>query len=54
MTPRLSAEELEKLFDVGYYLRYVDDIFKSLGLTETQCKDILEKPERGQLAPRKL
>jgi adenylosuccinate lyase len=32
----LSPEELEALFDIQYYLRYVDDIFERLGLTGKQ------------------
>ena len=28
----LSPEELEELFDYGYYTRYVDDTFRRLGL----------------------
>ncbi len=32
----LSVAELEALFDYNYYLAHVDDIFKRLGLTETQ------------------
>ena len=35
----LPARELEKLFDYQYYLRYVDDIFHRLGLTESQWKN---------------
>jgi adenylosuccinate lyase len=30
--------ELEPLFDEKYYLRYMDDIFKRLGLTEAQWR----------------
>ncbi|MBI2849676.1 MAG: adenylosuccinate lyase [Chloroflexi bacterium] len=43
----LPAEELEPLFDYDYYLRYVDDIFQRLGLTENQWKDILNR-NRGE------
>ena len=39
VTAVLSESELEPLFDEQYYLRYVNDIFKRLGLTETQWKD---------------
>jgi adenylosuccinate lyase len=28
----LPTTELEKLFDYGYYLRYIDDIFRRIGL----------------------
>ncbi len=41
---RLPPEELEPLFDYTYYLRYVDEIFQRLGLTEVQWK---EKSGRG-------
>ena len=36
----LPEKELEALFDVSYYLRYVDDIFKRIGLTENQWQKI--------------
>ena len=29
---RISREELERLFDVGYYLRRIDEIYKRFGL----------------------
>jgi adenylosuccinate lyase len=47
----LPHSELEPLFDYQYYLRYVDDIFKRLGLTESQWnkKSVTSKPT--QLAP---
>jgi adenylosuccinate lyase len=47
----LPPSELEPLFDHQYYLRYVDDIFKRLGLTESQWnkKSVTSKPT--QLAP---
>ncbi len=38
VTSVLPSKELEKLFDYQYYLRYVDDIFHRLGLTEAQWK----------------
>ncbi len=38
VTSCLPPGELEKLFDYQYYLRYVDDIFHRLGLTENQWK----------------
>jgi adenylosuccinate lyase len=34
----LPEPELEPLFDEKYYLRYIDDIFKRLGLTEAQWR----------------
>jgi adenylosuccinate lyase len=47
----LPLSELEPLFDHQYYLRYIDDIFKRLGLTESQWKkkSVISKPT--QLAP---
>jgi adenylosuccinate lyase len=36
VTAKLPVDELEALFDENYYLRYIDDIFKRLGLTEVQ------------------
>ena len=32
VTSRLSPKELESLFDYSYYTRYVDDVFKRVGL----------------------
>jgi len=32
----LTVTELEALFDYNYYLRYVDDVFRRLGLTDKQ------------------
>ena len=43
VTEVLPAKELEPLFDYDYYLRYVDDIFHRLGLTETQWKETLSR-----------
>ena len=50
VTATLPAPELEPLFDYQYYLRYMDDIFKRLGLTGAQWK---EKPlaEPSDFAP---
>jgi len=39
----LPVKELEPLFDYDYYLRYVDDIFQRLGLTEAQWKETLNR-----------
>jgi len=41
VTAALPPEELEPLFDHQYYLRYIDDIFQRLGLTQAQWR---EKP----------
>lgn len=50
----LPAAELETLFDYGYYVRYVDDIFKRLGLTGTQWMERLEKNSGLSTTPRKI
>ncbi len=50
----LTTEEVESLFDVKYYLRYVDSIFKRLGLTETQWKVKAAGTKPVELAPRAL
>ncbi len=52
----ISEKELSSLFDEKYYLRFINDIYKRLGLTETQWK---EKARQGdtstsRLAPRSL
>ncbi len=49
VTAILPEPELEPLFDAQYYLRYIDDIFQRLGLTETQWKSKLAEPT--ELAP---
>jgi adenylosuccinate lyase len=53
VTAKLPPDELEPLFDAKYYLRYIDDIFKRLGLTEIQWR---EKTLGGpsDLAPRSI
>jgi adenylosuccinate lyase len=53
VTATLPQSELEPLFDYQYYLRYIDDVFKRLGLTEVQWrgKTIAEPSE---LAPRSI
>jgi len=48
----LPQSELEPLFDEQYYLRYIDDIFKRLGLTEAQWKGEVAKP--SDLSPRAI
>ncbi len=50
----LTLEELEPLFNEQYYLRYIDDIFKRVGLTETQWKGKTAKLESTNLAPRAI
>ncbi|MFC1987777.1 adenylosuccinate lyase [Chloroflexota bacterium] len=54
VTASLPQGELAPLFDEQYYLRYIDDIFQRLGLTESQWK---VKPARAkpiELAPRTI
>ncbi len=54
VTAALPQDELEPLFDEQYYLRYVDDIFKRLGLTEKQWKKKTSAVEPNELAPRAI
>ncbi|MBI3931566.1 MAG: adenylosuccinate lyase [Chloroflexi bacterium] len=39
VTANLPPAELEPLFDYQYYLRYLDEVFQRLGLTEAQWKE---------------
>jgi len=50
----LPPEELEPLFDEQYYLRYIDNIFKRLGLTKEQWKEEPGKLRPDELAPRSI
>jgi len=52
VTATLPAEELEPLFDEQYYLRYIDEIFKRLGLTEAQWKERPGITEPTELGPK--
>ncbi|MFC2003310.1 adenylosuccinate lyase [Chloroflexota bacterium] len=52
VTAVLPPGELEPLFDEQYYLRYVDDIFRRLGLTERQWKEKTAITKPSELAPR--
>jgi len=52
VTAVLPEKELEQNFDEQYYLRYIDDIFKRLGLTEAQWQGEVAKP--SDLAPRSI
>jgi adenylosuccinate lyase len=52
VTAVLPHSELEQNFDEQYYLRYIDDVFKRLGLTGAQWKGEVAKP--SDLAPRAL
>ncbi len=51
VTATLPQEELEPLFDYQYYLRYIDEIFKRLGLTEAQWKESPGIAEPTELTP---
>ncbi|MBI4285527.1 MAG: adenylosuccinate lyase [Chloroflexi bacterium] len=52
VTAKLAGDELKGLFDEQYYLRYVDEIFTRLGLTEKQWQNM--KIGAAELAPRAL
>ena len=54
VTASLPPGELEPLFDYQYYLRYIDEIFQRLGLTETQWQEKPSRTEPGGLAPRTI
>jgi adenylosuccinate lyase len=51
ITSLLPVSELEAIFDYNFYLRYVDEIFKRLGLTEAQWKSKFISASPGRLAP---
>jgi adenylosuccinate lyase len=53
VTATLPQSELEPLFDYQYYLRYIDDVFKRLGLTEVQWRG-KTTAEPSELAPRAI
>jgi len=52
VTAHLSKEELDSLFDYGYYLKHVDEVFERLGLSEAKKKAKRAKIEG--LAPRAI
>jgi adenylosuccinate lyase len=54
VTATLPQEELEPLFDEQYYLRYVDSIYRRLGLTKSQWKGKAGLDENNGLAPRTI
>jgi len=54
VTACLPPGEIEPLFDYQYYLRYVDEIFQRLGLTETQWKEKPGRIEPNELSPRAI
>jgi adenylosuccinate lyase len=51
ITARLSKSELDSLFDYSYYLRYVDDIFKRLGLAEAKQRRKASRMTSASLTP---
>jgi adenylosuccinate lyase len=52
VTAHLNKEELNSLFDYGYYLKHVDEVFERLGLSEARKKAKRAKIEG--LAPRAI
>ncbi len=54
VTTTLPQGELEPLFDEQYYLRYINEIFERLGLTEAQWKEKPGTAEPPELAPRAI
>jgi len=54
VTTTLPQGELEPLFDEQYYLRYVNEIFERLGLTEAQWKEKSGIARPSGLAPRAI
>jgi adenylosuccinate lyase len=48
----LPPKEMEGIFDYQYYLRYVNDVFERLGLTEAKWKD--SKVKAADLAPKAI
>jgi len=51
ITVHLSEKELDSIFDYGYYLKHVDEVFERLGLT--RIKEV-EKAGAESLAPRSI
>jgi len=52
VTATLSTDELTPLFDEQYYLRYTNEIFERLGLTEAHRNNDVAKPD--ELTPRAI
>jgi len=50
ITARLSRRELNSLFDYGYYLKHVDEVFKRLGLAKTTREKKIGKAGSARLA----
>jgi adenylosuccinate lyase len=53
ITAHLSKKELKSLFDHGYYLKHVDEVFARLGLGKARLKQA-ELAEIKSLAPRAI
>jgi adenylosuccinate lyase len=53
ITAHLSKKELKSLFDYGYYLKHVDEVFARLGLSKARLKQA-ELAEIKSLAPRAI
>ncbi|MCJ7769720.1 MAG: adenylosuccinate lyase [Dehalococcoidales bacterium] len=51
ITTLLPPSELEAIFDYNFYLRYVDEIFKRLGLTKAQWKKKFISVDPARLSP---
>ncbi len=51
---RLDKKELSSLFDYGYYLRHVDEVFDRLGLSKTRREKKAGKAASARLAPRRV
>jgi adenylosuccinate lyase len=52
ITRHLGKDELESLFDYGYYLKHVDEVFGRLGLRKVRKK--AERAEVESLSPRTI
>jgi len=52
ITHHLRKKELKSLFDYGYYLKYVDEVFERLGLTKTKREQKVGKAGSTKLASR--
>jgi adenylosuccinate lyase len=51
---RLDKKELSSLFDYGYYLRHVDEVFDRLGLTKIRREKKAGKASSAGLAPKRV
>jgi len=52
ITHHLRKKELKSLFDYGYYLKHVDEVFERLGLTKTKREQKVGKARSTKLASR--